>query len=189
MSGTAKTLPPGGRPDRGRMTETAPSGVGHRLVDLAIRGLIGGLMLLPYRWRVPLCGAVVARVVAPLAGYRRRIRENLALILPDLPAAEVRRIERAGRAGCEVRVSGVCLCQGHVIVHGKKSAQRCVRPGATKKVLRGLDGLDQFGRQAHLVEAIGQHGRGGRCPASASPETSLPTRPRHCHRRRFPPGR
>jgi KDO2-lipid IV(A) lauroyltransferase len=33
--------------------------------------------------------------VAPLAGYNRRIRENLALILPDLPTAEVTRITRA----------------------------------------------------------------------------------------------
>jgi KDO2-lipid IV(A) lauroyltransferase len=30
-----------------------------------------------------------------VAGYRRRVRQNLALILPDLPAAEVERIARA----------------------------------------------------------------------------------------------
>jgi KDO2-lipid IV(A) lauroyltransferase len=50
---------------------------------------------LPYRWRVPLCGWVVARVIAPLAGYRQRVRDNLALVLPDLPSAEVERIARA----------------------------------------------------------------------------------------------
>jgi Kdo2-lipid IVA lauroyltransferase/acyltransferase len=31
----------------------------------------------------------------PLAGYDRRVRDNLELVLPDLPAAEVRRLMRA----------------------------------------------------------------------------------------------
>ncbi|MDT8856070.1 lysophospholipid acyltransferase family protein [Paracoccaceae bacterium Fryx2] len=60
-----------------------------------MRGLIGGLLLLPYAWRVPLCGWVMAWIIAPLAGYRARVRDNLALILPDLPASEVRRLMRA----------------------------------------------------------------------------------------------
>jgi KDO2-lipid IV(A) lauroyltransferase len=38
---------------------------------------------------------VLSRVIAPLAGYRRRIRDNLALVLPDLPPDEVERILRA----------------------------------------------------------------------------------------------
>jgi KDO2-lipid IV(A) lauroyltransferase len=67
----------------------------HWLQDRALRGLIWLLLRLPYRWRVPLCGWVMSRVIAPLAGYRRRIRENLALVLPDLPPAEVERITRA----------------------------------------------------------------------------------------------
>jgi len=57
-----------------------------------LRGLIAVLLVLPYRLRVPLCGWVMARVIAPLAGYDRRIRDNLALILPDLPKPEVRRL-------------------------------------------------------------------------------------------------
>src|SRR5690606_17911680 len=40
-------------------------------------------------------GWLMTHVVAPLAGYRRRIRDNLALILPDLPPAEVERLVRA----------------------------------------------------------------------------------------------
>jgi KDO2-lipid IV(A) lauroyltransferase len=67
----------------------------HWLQNLFARALIGGLMLLPYRMRVPLCGRVVATVVAPVAGWRRRIRDNLALVLPELPEAEVRRLTRA----------------------------------------------------------------------------------------------
>ncbi len=57
-----------------------------------LRSLIAALLILPYRWRVPLCGWVMARVIAPVAGYDRRVRDNLALILPDLPMAEVRRL-------------------------------------------------------------------------------------------------
>ncbi|WP_128516398.1 lysophospholipid acyltransferase family protein [Tabrizicola thermarum] len=67
----------------------------HWLQDRALRGLIWLLLRLPYRWRVPLCGWVLSRIIAPLAGYRQRIRDNLALVLPDLPPAEVERIARA----------------------------------------------------------------------------------------------
>lgn len=66
----------------------------HWLQDLVFRSIIGGLLLLPYRWRVPLCGWAVSALIAPLAGYRRRIRENLALVLPELPDKEVRRLVR-----------------------------------------------------------------------------------------------
>lgn len=76
------------------MAEETPFSPRHWLQDRFLRGLIGGLMWLPYRWRVPLCGWAVAHVVAPLAGYRKRIRDNLAHVLPDLPRAEVERIVR-----------------------------------------------------------------------------------------------
>jgi KDO2-lipid IV(A) lauroyltransferase len=52
-------------------------------------------MLLPYNWRVPLCGWIFAHVVSPYAGYGARVRENLAFVWPDLPKAEVRRMVRA----------------------------------------------------------------------------------------------
>lgn len=63
-----------------------------RLQNGALRAMIAGLLLLPYRWRVPLCGGVMARVIAPLAGYDKRVRDNLALVLPDMPEAEVKRL-------------------------------------------------------------------------------------------------
>lgn len=65
------------------------------LQNRVIETLIAGLLRLPYRWRVPLCGWVMAWVIAPLAGYDRRVRDNLARILPDLPASEVKRLRRA----------------------------------------------------------------------------------------------
>jgi Kdo2-lipid IVA lauroyltransferase/acyltransferase len=77
------------------MADPRPFNLRHWLQDRALRGLIWLLLRLPYRWRVPLCGWVMARVIAPLAGYRQRIRDNLALVLPDLPEAEIARIVRA----------------------------------------------------------------------------------------------
>jgi KDO2-lipid IV(A) lauroyltransferase len=77
------------------MADPIPFNLRHWLQDRALRGLIWLLLRLPYRWRVPLCGRVMAHVIAPLAGYRRRVRDNLALVLPVLPPAEVDRIARA----------------------------------------------------------------------------------------------
>ncbi|MBR9651749.1 lysophospholipid acyltransferase family protein [Thalassovita aquimarina] len=52
-------------------------------------------LALPYRWRVPMMGWLLARVIAPLAGYDKRVRQNLALVWPDLPQSEVDRLARA----------------------------------------------------------------------------------------------
>ena len=65
-----------------------------RINNAAARTILGGALLLPYRVRVPLVGWLVANVVAPLAGWRKRIRANLALALPDLPPREVDHIVR-----------------------------------------------------------------------------------------------
>lgn len=67
----------------------------HWVQDRFLRAMIWLLLRLPYAVRVPLCGWFTARVIAPVAGYRARVRENLALVLPDLPRAEVRRMEIA----------------------------------------------------------------------------------------------
>ncbi|MEH7829199.1 lysophospholipid acyltransferase family protein [Gemmobacter denitrificans] len=77
------------------MAAAARFRIDHWLQNLLLRGLIGFLLLLPYRWRVPLCGWVFARVIAPLAGYDRRVRENLKLIFPDMPEPEIQRMLRA----------------------------------------------------------------------------------------------
>ncbi|QYX57914.1 lysophospholipid acyltransferase family protein [Roseovarius sp. SCSIO 43702] len=65
------------------------------LVNLLLRGLIGLALLLPYRFRVPTMGWLTSHVVAPLAGYTRRVRENLDHVLPDLSEEERRRLGRA----------------------------------------------------------------------------------------------
>lgn len=99
MSGTAKPEPSQrGRPNRPvSMSEDTKSKGTFRqwLSDRAIRAMLGVLLALPYRWRVPFCGWIVSRIVSPLARWPKRIRENLKLILPDLPEAEIDRMIRA----------------------------------------------------------------------------------------------
>ncbi|MCV2867511.1 lauroyl acyltransferase [Defluviimonas sp. WL0002] len=65
------------------------------ITDRAIRGVLAALRLVPFDTRRTLGARFVSGVVAPLAGFRKRVRENLALVLPELPEAEVSRMIRA----------------------------------------------------------------------------------------------
>jgi len=76
-------------------TTDAGSALGDWIVDRLLRGLIGVMLLLPYSARVATMGWIMARIVSPVAGYDRRIRANLAHVMPDLPEAEVKRLMRA----------------------------------------------------------------------------------------------
>ena len=64
----------------------------HWLQNLVLSGLIGLALLVPYRWRVPVFGALMQRIIAPVVGYRARALDNLALIWPDMPLARRRQI-------------------------------------------------------------------------------------------------
>lgn len=61
--------------------------------NLMLRGLFGALLMIPYRWRIPAAGWCVARLVAPVAGYRTRVRENLARVMPEMPAEQRKVLE------------------------------------------------------------------------------------------------
>ncbi|TDK51274.1 lysophospholipid acyltransferase family protein [Antarcticimicrobium luteum] len=67
---------------------------GYFASNLALRGLIGLFRAIPYRWRIPAMGWLVSRLGRP-AGLSRRVRDNLNLVCPELPEAEVRRLCRA----------------------------------------------------------------------------------------------
>ena len=73
---------------------TKRRGAPEYLVNLAIRTVLGLALLLPYSSRSRFVGWVMAHIAAPLAGWDRRTQDNLALIWPDLPADEVRRLTR-----------------------------------------------------------------------------------------------
>lgn len=63
--------------------------------NLALRTMIGAALILPYETRVRIMGLLTSRLIAPLVGYRRRARNNLAMIWPDMPEAERRAIADA----------------------------------------------------------------------------------------------
>ncbi|MFC0200315.1 lysophospholipid acyltransferase family protein [Paracoccus rhizosphaerae] len=69
------------------------------LTDRLANGLFLSVMsvarLLPYDRRIPAMGWLFAHVVAPLAGWRRRIRDNLRLARPDLSQPEIEALVRA----------------------------------------------------------------------------------------------
>lgn len=63
--------------------------------NVFLRALIGIFKLLPYPQRVRAMGWLVARVMAPIAGFDRRVRNNLRLTCPDLSVAEIDSLCRA----------------------------------------------------------------------------------------------
>lgn len=68
---------------------------GNRLTRMAVLAALGLPRLLPFALQRPVAAFIMTHAFAPLAGYRRRIRENLAYAWPDLPAREVRRLTRS----------------------------------------------------------------------------------------------
>lgn len=66
-----------------------------RLEYAALMAVLVPLLALPLRWRVPVAGAVVARVAAPLLGWNTRIAAHLDLAMPDLDPSEKARLLRA----------------------------------------------------------------------------------------------
>ncbi len=76
------------------------------IVDRILRGLIGLALAMPWETRSGMMGWLTSRIIAPLAGYRKRAIANLTYIYPDTPDAEKRRIanavaENAGRTMIE----------------------------------------------------------------------------------------
>lgn len=74
---------------------TKRRGAKEYLINLCVGAVLRTALLLPYAARVRFTGWVMSRVAAPLAGWDKRIRENLALIYPQMPKAEVRHLTRA----------------------------------------------------------------------------------------------
>ncbi|MGR3509797.1 MAG: lysophospholipid acyltransferase family protein [Sulfitobacter sp.] len=69
--------------------------IGHYLTNAVIVGLVRFALMIPYSARLSFVGWMVERVVGPLAGYRKRARQNLAMIWPEM--SDDRRDEIADR--------------------------------------------------------------------------------------------
>ena len=64
------------------------------LENLLVSGIIGAVLLLPYRTRVRTMGWFVAQVVAPLVGWRKRVRKNWSKIVPHMSRETANRLAR-----------------------------------------------------------------------------------------------
>ncbi|MDP5305974.1 lysophospholipid acyltransferase family protein [Paracoccus spongiarum] len=78
-----------------------------RLGNGAFLAVMALARLMPYERRIPAVGWLFSHLLAPLAGWRRRIRDNLALARPDLGRDEVAALLRAvpdnaGRSVAEI---------------------------------------------------------------------------------------
>lgn len=89
------------------MSEQETPPLRDRLANGAFLAVMGLARLLPYHRRIPAMGWLFAHVLGPVAGWRRRIRDNLALARPDLDRDEVEALARAvpdnaGRSVAEI---------------------------------------------------------------------------------------
>ena len=115
--------------------------------DAALRAAIGGLRLLPYPARVAAMGHLLSGAGAPLAGWRRRIRSNLAHAWPDLSASDVDRLVRdvpdnAGRTIIEMYSPTEFVARTHDLpLNG---------PGAPALAKAAEEGRPVVGVTAHL---------------------------------------
>lgn len=77
------------------MTQPPKPSLTDRLSNAAFRAVMGIALIRPYEKRVPMMGWIVSRLIAPIAGWRGRIRDNLHLACPDLSEVEVEHLVRA----------------------------------------------------------------------------------------------
>lgn len=67
----------------------------HYLSNAVVVGIIKLALTLPYNTRIRLVGRLMQHVIGPLAGYRKRAWDNLAMIWPEMPLARRRHIASA----------------------------------------------------------------------------------------------
>ncbi|WP_375691001.1 lysophospholipid acyltransferase family protein [Pseudooceanicola sp. LIPI14-2-Ac024] len=69
--------------------------IGDQAINATLMAALGAMRLLPYETRLRAFANLTTTVIAPMAGWRKRIRDNLDLVWPDLPEAEKTRLVRA----------------------------------------------------------------------------------------------
>jgi len=77
-----------------RMSDDAKIPVAERLIGAALVAPLRLAQLLPYRWRIPFAGWLTTHILSPVAGYRKRVRDNLRYARPDLSEADIQRLAR-----------------------------------------------------------------------------------------------
>lgn len=112
-----------------------PFRAGDFLLNLLVRGMIGVVLALPYAQRVPVMGWLMRRIIGPIAGYRRRALDNLALIWPAIPAAE-----RAELAGQVLDNVGRSVIENYSLTAFTERMARTTPHGPGLEVLEGSKG-------------------------------------------------
>lgn len=113
------------------------------LTDRIFRMILAVLMRLPFDKRRETFGWLVSRVVAPMIGYRTRVRNNLNLIFPDMPKSEVERLTRAVPAN----VARTLI----EIYSGKEFVERAARAPLTGPGVAALEEAHRNKRPVLLV--------------------------------------
>ncbi|SFQ95683.1 lysophospholipid acyltransferase family protein [Poseidonocella sedimentorum] len=130
-------------PEKTKTPKPAPGGITDWIVDRLLRGLIALALALPWERRVPLMGWITRRLIAPLAGYRRRAMANLAYVYPDMPKPRRREIADA-----------VADNAGRTMIENYDTAGLLARTAAQKITGPGLAALEEAkaaGRPVMLV--------------------------------------
>jgi len=76
-------------------TAPAESPKAPALSDRVVLALLRLLLMLPYRWRVPVAGWIGTHVLGHIGRFRTKVAASVRHFLPDLPEADVQRIARA----------------------------------------------------------------------------------------------
>lgn len=128
-------------------TPDVPSSWRHRLEDSVAAGLLALTRPLPFKRRMALIGWLGGHVLGPLAGMPARIRANLQLVWPDMPATQVTALCRRVPAHM-VRALAETLSGEDFIAHVRATASIS---GA------GLDALDDAAAQGRPVVLVTAH--------------------------------
>lgn len=123
-----------------------PVSLRHRAEAWGLGAIIAPLMRLPMPLRVALMGRATSTLIAPVAGYRQRIRANLAHVLPDLPETEVARLVRA-----------VPDNLGRALIEQLSGAEFVARAATTPLIGPGVAAMTQARAQGRPVILVTGH--------------------------------
>jgi KDO2-lipid IV(A) lauroyltransferase len=129
-------------------TETIPPlrKLGHFVTNALIVGVIRLSLMLPFILRIRFVGWLFERIIGPVAGYRKRTLDNLALIWPDMPT--LRRTEIA--ANCLNNV-------GRTFIENYSSKDFPARMRANTPVGPGVAALEQAAKIKRPVILVTGH--------------------------------
>lgn len=116
------------------------------IIDRILRGIIGGALALPYAQRVRWFGAVVEKLVAPIAGYRKRAEDQLALIWPDMAPNDRRALAKK-----------VCNNFGRTMIENYSGADFAAQIAKANVSGDGLDPLAQAKAKGRPVLFVTGH--------------------------------